>query len=99
MTEYMSYFKFLTDTKSIINDFKIDMKCEAFSGEAFDKAYNAFLRKLVQRCKEYMESSFRGQSKFIANYVSDIRGTTNYTQLDRINKLMDITEDYSKRAL
>lgn len=96
---YISYFQFFTELKQIISDVTLDMGYEDLKGEAFDKTYNNIINKLVQRCKSFADSSFRGESKFVGAYIADIRATKAYPQIDRMDKLACVTDDYIKRSV
>lgn len=96
---YISYFQFLSELKQIINDVKLDIKLEGLKGEEFDSAYNGVITRLSKRCKDFADNSFRGKSKFIGNYIAEIRATKSYPQFERFEKLLDVTDEYIKKSV
>lgn len=96
----MTYFDFFTNLKGIIKDVDFDInQVEHLKGECFDAAYNNFMSRLVSYCKNYAESTIRGSSQFIANYISDIRATKSYPQVDRFAVLIDTTDTYLRKSV
>lgn len=98
---YKSYFQFFQEMKSIAADINLELSLCELTGNDFDKLYNNYLNKMVSYCKEYSDDNiiFKGNSKIIAEYISEIRNTKTYPQSDRARVLVDVTENYIKKAL
>lgn len=96
---YVSYFSFFSEIKQVANDLHIELKMGDYKAEAFDTAYTSVINKLVKRSKEHADTYFSGKSKFIAQFISDIRSTKTYPQSDRFSKLLDIIDDYIRRSV
>lgn len=99
MESYVSYYTFFSDNAKLIKDVQMDFEVEKLTGAAFDKAYGAFVNKLIGRCHSFAESTFRGTSKVISEYISDIDHTRNDTQGKRFGVLQQLTDTYMRRAV
>ena len=99
MTAYISYYTFFSENIKIIKDIHADFKAENASGEVFDKAYGTFLNKFITRCHAFAGETFRGSSKVISNYISEISNTKTESQHQRFDKLLKITEQYMRASM
>lgn len=99
MTTYISYYTFFSENIKIIKDIQADFKVEGASGSVFDNAYGTFLNKFIARCHTFAGETFRGSSKVISSYISEISNTKTESQHQRFEKLLKITEQYMKVAM
>lgn len=99
MTTYTSYYTFFSENIKIIKDIQADFKAEDASGVVFDKAYGTFLNKFIARCHTFAGETFRGSSKVISNYISEISNTKTESQHQRFEKLLKITEQHMRVAM
>lgn len=99
MEPYVSYYTFFSDNAKLIKDVQMDFDAEGLSGAAFDKAYSAFLNKFAGRCHSFATHTFRGSSRVISNYVSEIDCSRNAPQGERFGMLHQITDTHMRRAL
>lgn len=96
---YVSYFQFFSEMKAVINDLCIDMKLGSYTQALFDVAYNKMLTRITNRCQRYSEEFFDSKSKLVALFVSDVKGTKDYPQADRLDKLQEIVENYIRKSV
>lgn len=99
MELYISYYTFFSDNAKLIKDIHMDFEAEHLSGVAFDKAYDTFLNKLIGRCHSFAGNTFRGSSKVISNYISELAQSRNDTQGKRFDVLQRVTDSYMRRAV
>lgn len=99
MESYMSYYTFFSDNAKLIKDVQMDFESSGLSGNAFDKAYSAFLNKFTGRCHSFASNTFRGSSSVISQYIAEMEQTRNGAQGKRFSALLQITDTYMRRAL
>lgn len=99
MGPYVSYYTFFSDNAKLIKDVQMDFEAEQLSGLAFDKAYGTFLNKLTGRCHSFAGNTFRGSSKVISNYISELEQSRNEAQGKRFGALQHATDSYMRRAV
>lgn len=99
MNTYTSYYTFFSENIKIIKDIQADFKAENISGVIFDKTYRTFLNKFIARCHTFSGETFRGSSRVISNYISEISNTKSESQHQRFEKLLKITEQYMRVSM
>lgn len=101
METYVSYYTFFSDTAKLIKDVSFDFEAEHLSGSSFDKAYSSFMNKLIGRCHSFAGNTFRGSSKVISNYITDLDMLRNQNDVQgkRFGTLLHLTDTYMRRSV